>query len=342
MHDGTLRAHGQSLRFTETGTVDADIVSFWNEFAADGATVLCHTSGSTGLPKPLRVEKSAMRYSARQTVRFFGLDASHTALLCLPAKYIAGRMMLVRAHVADMRVHVVSPSLNPLKNNDIPPIDFAAFTPAQVLEILKDDESTERLARIKHVIIGGAAIDPELEKRLLALPNNLYATYGMTETVSHIALRKLGEKPYVKISPDTLLETDAEDCLSIFDPNLTREPLQTNDVVDLLDDSRFVWLGRRDFVINSGGLKLHPEQLEEKIRTLPRWAGAHFFVAATPDERFGQRPILITENDAPTDMEGLETVLDKWEMPQKILRVSAFVWTESGKLNRTETLLRMQ
>lgn len=336
--------NGLTLTFTENSVIDVEIRSFWDEFASPGDTLLCHTSGSTGTPKDLWVAKSAMRYSAGQTIRFFGLGASDTALLCLPVKYIGGRMLLLRAHMAGMTVHAVRPSLNPLADvDDDLRVDFAAFTPAQVWEILKDENTARRLARIKHIIIGGAAVDPALEEQLTALPNALYATYGMTETVSHIALRKLGDTFYVRLSPQTVLETDADGCLRITDPNLAPGPLQTNDVVELHGEDRFVWLGRRDFVINSGGVKLHPEQLEEKIRTWTPLRNRAFFVAAEPHAQYGQRPILVVEGDITgLSPEDLADRLTKVELPARICSVDRFVWTESGKLDRGATLKRLR
>ena len=327
------------LFFTENSRIDEDTAAFWKDFTSPAPTVVCHTSGSTGVPKKLDMEKSAMRYSAGQTVRFFGLDRHMTALLCLPVKYIGGRMVLVRAVVSGMRVYAVPPSLNPLKDADNLHLDFAAFTQAQVWEICHDAGTRRRFAEIGDVIIGGAPIDAELEKVLLSFPNRIYATYGMTDTVSHIALRRMGEAEYVKISPETVLETDAENCLRIVDAHFGAGPLQTNDVVDLLDADRFVWLGRRDFVINSGGVKLHPEQMEQKIRTLPGWAARRFFIASEISVPFGERPVLVVEDDGETyPLEELAAVLGRVEMPGKLVRVPRFVWTESGKLNRTETL----
>lgn len=325
-----------SIYFIDGSTVDEYIVAFLEEFVSPSSTVACYTSGSTGAPKRLDVPKSAMLYSARQTVDFFGLDARSVGLLCIPAKYIGGRMMLVRAHLSGMRLYAAPPSLNPLKT--LPAgahVDFAAFTPAQMQEMANDAETAPRLAKIRDVIIGGAAVDPELEKQLLGYPNNLYATYGMTETVSHIALRKLGTEAYVKLGVETVLETDAENCLRIYNPHLTPEPLQTNDVVRLLDESRFVWLGRRDFVINSGGVKLHPEIMEQKIKTLPGWERLNLFVIGEKHPQFGERPVLVVEGNGPVpDMEELKTVLTKLELPEKLLRAEKFIYTESGKLNR--------
>lgn len=334
----TYTANGKTLFFTQNSLINDEITSFWDDFASNSPIITGYTSGSTGTPKALPIQKAAMLYSATQTVRFFGLNAESTALLCLPVKYIAGRMMLVRAYVSGMRIRVAEPALNPLRGMENVSLDFAAFTPAQVWEILKDEPARQVFARIRYVIIGGAAVDAELEKQLLAFPNTLYATYGMTETVSHIALRRLGYTAYTKISPYTVLQTDAENCLRITDPNLAPEPLQTNDVVNLLDADRFEWLGRRDFVINSGGVKLHPEQLEEKIRTLPGWATKNFFISSQQHPQYGERPILVVEGDAPVQLDELSAVLTRVELPIRALHVPRFTWSESGKLNRRETL----
>ena len=327
------------LSFTADSFLDEHIRAFLDDFSSDTDTMLCHTSGSTGVPKDIWVKKSAMLYSARNTVRFFGLDEDKLGLLCLPAKYIAGRMMLVRALVSGISLHSVSPSLNPLKNITHTGFDFAAFTPAQITEILADKDSIRIFANIKHVIIGGAAIDMELEKKLRGLSTGIYATYGMTETVSHIALRKLGEDAYRKISPETILGVDDEHCLWIRDENLHPDTLQTNDVVQLLGEDSFVWMGRRDFVINSGGVKLHPEQIEDKIRSCEGWADLRFFITKANDMRFGERPLLVVEkNEYTPPLESLTTVLNKMEMPQRMVEASAFIYTESGKLNRVETI----
>lgn len=328
------------VRFSENSFLDDDITSFMRDFHSETDTVVCHTSGSTGTPKEIRVNKSAMLYSARNTVTYFGLDENSKGLLCLPAKYIAGRMMLVRAYVSGMLLYSVPPALNPLKGLINAKFDFAAFTPAQVLEIISDKETALLFASIKHVIIGGAAIDNELENQLLAFPNAIFATYGMTETVSHIALRKVGEKTYRKISEETLLGIDSENCLWIEDKNYVTEKLQTNDVVDLAVNAReFEWLGRRDFVINSGGVKLHPEQLEEKIKFIEAWKHLHFFISKKQDVRFGERPLLVIEKGQKLpDLETLSSRLSSVEMPSGTVWVERFVYTQSGKLNRLATL----
>lgn len=328
----------KGVSFTWESQLDEAIKTFLTDFSSSDDSVLCHTSGSTGEPKPIWVNKSAMRYSAKHTIRFFDLGREDTALLCLPSAFIAGRMMLVRALVSGMKIHAQEPSLNPLLGTPPFRFDFAAFTPAQVKAILENPQTQKVFGQIKHIIIGGAAVDMDLERSVISLSATCYATYGMTETVSHIALRKLGEIEYRTISKQTQLGVDEEQCLWIEDANLTDGRLQTNDVVNLIDGERFVWLGRRDFVINSGGLKLHPEQIEEKIRTLDSWEKLSFFIDKKQDATFGERPILVgLETLNYPLLESLAAVLDKKEMPLEIKYVPQFYYTETGKLNRKKS-----
>lgn len=168
--------------------------------------------------------------------------------------------------------------LNPFLEDLGCTIHFAAFTPAQVAEMLKVEVSRKRFSEIESVIIGGAALNPKLEQELTTFPNAIYVTYGMTETVSHIALRKVGETQYTLISPAISIGVNAKDCLWIQDENLSDEVIQTGDVVKLTSPNTFEWLGRVDFAINSGGLKIHPEQVEQKIRRLPGWIDRSFFL----------------------------------------------------------------
>lgn len=327
------------VRFAPNAVLDEPVLQFLHAFTDESQDVKCYTSGSTGTPKEIWVQKKRMIYSARKTVQFFALNADSNALLALPARYIAGRMMLVRAMVSGMQLSVVQPSLNPIKHLDCSGLDFAAFTPAQVHEMLAEPETAEKFKQIKSVIIGGAALDDGLERKLAGFPNAIYVSYGMTETLSHIALRRVGEPFYTLISNQTRISVNADSCLQIEDPNLTDERLQTTDVVNIVDELHFEWLGRHDFVINSGGVKLHPERIEKKIKQLPGWEHFPFFIASQSDPQFGERPILIVEDTLPElDMEQLATVLDKFELPQNVYTVPQFMYTETGKLNRKAVL----
>ena len=227
-----------------------EIADFLDEWSSFGDTVSGQTSGSTGIPQKVELQKKDMIASARLTNDFFGIKASSSMFLCLSPDYIAGKMMLVRAMIAGADLITVKPSSSPLVGIDIP-LDFAAMVPMQVQESLSHDFTRERLKNIKSLIIGGAAVSSLLEQRLAKLPIRSYATYGMTETVSHVALRKLDgkTKEYAAIG-DVWFSQDARGCLIINAPHLSHRVFETNDVVQLIDNYHFIWLGRYDNVIN--------------------------------------------------------------------------------------------
>ena len=226
------------------------VADFLDEWYSSADFVWGHTSGSTGAPKPIKLLKHDMEESARLTVDYFGLAAGTTMLLCLSPDYIAGKMMIVRALLSGADLLVVPPSSRPLASVD-ERIDFAAMVPAQVVESLRDDAQRARLARVGALIIGGAPLPPVAEERLSGLPVRSYATYGMTETVSHVALRRIGDPTmnYRALGQITF-SVDNRDCLVIHTPHFAVKELVTNDVVELLDEHRFRWIGRYDHVIN--------------------------------------------------------------------------------------------
>ena len=287
---------------------------FLTEWRDDNPRLLVHTSGSTGVPKPLWVEKRRMEASARITCRFLGLKRGDTALLCLPLDYIAGKMMVVRAEVAGLRLIAVEPSGHPLSLFDemaiyehgispapcpLPPapmIHFAAMVPLQVYQSLTVPEERERLMAIRHLIIGGGAVDEALARELRAFPNAVYSTYGMTETLSHIALRRLSGPeasewytPFEGVS----LAADDEGCLVIDAPAVCEGRLVTHDIVQFHPDGRrFRILGRSDNVICSGGIKVQAEEVERLLRP---YIDQPFYVTKTPDARLGEAVTLVVE-----------------------------------------------
>lgn len=310
-----------------------DIFSFLNDFFDSSKHVLgFHTSGTTGTPRYMEFTREQVVQSAEITCRYFQLDAGTTGLLCLPAKYVAGKLMLVRAIVSGMQLVAVNPSLSPLKSVSAQ-IDFAAFTPAQVYNSLQESEIEFR--NIKTIIIGGGEISPALEQTVKTYPHNIYATYGMTETLTHVAVRKTGDDIYHSVSPDYSFSVDNRSCLLLTIPYLYNEPVITNDVVELVTSTSFRWLGRADHVINSGGVKLYPEQMEKKIREsglLP----VPFYISSRKDERLGEVPVLITENNEITDaaLEKINQLLSRYEKIHSAERVGNFEITETGKLKR--------
>lgn len=235
---------------------------FMAEWNNDDDSVLVHTSGSTGKPKPLRVEKKRMLASARTTCCFLGLDSSDVALLCMPLDYIAGKMVVVRSLACGMRLISVAPSSHPLSQlAEVP--TFAAMVPMQVYCSMQDESERQKLMEIKNLIIGGGAIDPSLEEQLRFFPNNVWSTYGMTETLSHIALRRINDTDDSKAS-EYYTPFDGVDVsslpdgrLRIYAPEICPEPLETNDIVEFDSTGRnFKVLGRADNVIDTGGIKI--------------------------------------------------------------------------------------
>lgn len=314
-----------------------------DEFVADwqspSATLLVHTSGSTGKPKPMYVEKKRMEASARTTCRFLGLRRGDSALLCMPLDYIAGKMMVVRALTCGLRLMAVRPSGHPLATLTEAPT-FAAMVPMQVYNSLQVDAERQMLARIKHLIIGGGAIDSHLAEQLRTLPGHVWSTYGMTETLSHIALRRLsGAEASEWYTPfdGVSISTDGDGCLVIDAPEVCPTPLHTNDIAQIAPDGRhFRIRGRRDNVICSGGIKMQIEEMENRLR--PHLSHP-FMISKRPDAKFGETPVVLTTD---TDTQAVAAVcrqwLDRYEQPRHIMHVDHLPTTETGKPARAEAL----
>lgn len=309
---------------------------FIDEWLNDSRTVNLQTSGSTGAPKQITMEKKYMRQSARMTLDFLALSPNDTALCCLSASYIAGKMMIVRALEGGLNLLLSEPNGNPLKEISTP-IDFAAMVPMQVENVLKD--KPKDLNKVKHLILGGAPVSPALEKQLQDFKTAIWHTYGMTETVSHIAMRRLngaGQTSYYSAMANVKLSLDERQCLQIEAPHLTAEKVVTNDIVELDDKGNFRFLGRYDNVINSGGVKISPELLEQKIAHL---IPCRFLISSVPDERLGQRVVLVLEGDDKM-MDGeallgeLRKKLSTYETPKELVFIEQFQETGSGKIKR--------
>lgn len=310
------------------------VETFVNQWNDEKDFIQVHTSGSTGTPKPITLLKSHMKRSAELTGQFFGLSSSSTLLCSLNPHYIAGKMMLVRTLTLDCPVILTAPE-SPLDFPEEFRVDFAALVPLQVQKI--SDTNPKALNRIKTLIIGGAPVSLQLERALAQTQCGAYETFGMTETTSHIALRKLGsseKEPFQALS-NIHFSQDDRGCLVIHAEELGVTDLVTNDLVELLDNTTFHWLGRADFVINSGGIKFHPEQLERKLSAAD--FPFRYFIAGIPDERYGEIISLIAEA---TEFPAIDFTrfLDGYEIPKRILTIPKFSETASGKLNRIETL----
>ena len=315
-----------------------NVEEFLAEWRNDSPTVLVHTSGSTGEPKPMYVEKRRMEASARMTCDFLGLREGDTALLCLPMDFIAGKMMVVRSLVRGLRLVCVEPSGEPL-GTVTERLDFAAMVPMQVWNSLQVAEQRERLMAIRQLIIGGGAIDDALARALIGFPNQVWSTYGMTETLSHIALRRLSgpeaSEWYTPFAGVTLSQT-AEGCLVIDAPAVHDGPLITNDIAELADDGRFKILGRKDNVICSGGLKIQAEEIE---RLLSAHLPEPFIITKRRDEKFGEVVVLLTEGDTAAAKTVCEHVLPKYWQPRAFVHTDHIPLTATGKPARRQAEL---
>jgi O-succinylbenzoic acid--CoA ligase len=309
-----------------------DFIKNWND---DSDCVYTNTSGSTGKPKKIEIKKEKMVESATMTCDFLSLQEGEKVLLCLSPKTIAGKMMIVRSIVRNLELYVVDISSNPLKIIDFQ-IDFIAMVPLQLEKTLELNSS--KLKSIRNCIIGGGDISFRLKNKLVEKGITVYHTFGMTETISHIAMRKVGlinEECFQAIGINYFSVED--DCLIIHSPLLDSSSLKTNDIVQLVDNKKFIWKGRADFVINSGGVKIHPEEVEEK---LSKFIDAPFFITYKEDELYGQIVILIIETETETEFElnsQFRDVLSKYEIPKEIYFLKEFERTDSGKINRLKT-----
>ena len=300
-----------------------------------------NTSGSTGTPKPISISKQAMVNSAIATGDFFNLKPGDKALHCLPSNFIAGKMMLVRAMILGLELDLVAPTSQPNFSSETH-YNFCAMIPLQL------QNSLDNCRYIKTIIVGGASVSNALKKAVQNLNSSVYETYGMTETVTHIAVKKINnfniekechaelvEASYFQTLPNINISQDERGCLIIEAPKLSKDKIITNDIVKCVSESEFEWLGRYDHVINSGGLKLFPETIEAKLQDKIK---ERFFVASNSHETLGEQLILILESDSNTLNESVFLDLDKFEKPKKIYAVKQFVETPSGKIQRKKTL----
>ncbi len=316
-----------------------DLKEFLADWHSESPTLLVHTSGSTGHPKPMLVEKQRMEASARITCKFLGLKQGDSALLCMPLDYIAGKMMVVRAVTCGLHLVSIPPSGHPLATV-LEQIDFAAMVPLQVYNTLQVAEERQRLMSVRHLIIGGGAVDDNLKAQLKDFPNAVWSTYGMTETLSHIALRRLnGPEASDWYTPFNGVKVSLTDdgCLVIDAPAVHDGKLVTNDIAELRDNGGFRILGRKDNVICSGGIKI---QIEEVERLLRPFLPIPFLITRACDERFGQAVVLLMESGVIDEVRAIcQRELPKYWQPRHILIVDHLPMTATGKPARKEAEL---
>ena len=338
--DDLVRLLNKSMDEPNISDFKRSLYRFIDDWISDKGIITVNTSGTTGAPKAITFRKEQFISSALMTCNYFNLTDATSGLLCLSPDYIAGKMMIVRAFVSGMDLMTLEPTDKPLLGI-IEKVDFAAFVPLQVQSLMDDEISKKRFQKIKHVIIGGAPISPLLEKELENCTNAIYATFAMTETLSHIALRRLSgkaksDKYFALQGVD--FEKDERGCLVVNAPLVNDSPIITNDVIELYDSTHFRWLGRYDNVINSGGIKIHPEILEKRLSPFMK---NRFFISSMPDERLGRKVVMVMEGgkDFPKQkvMDQVEKVLTKYEKPKAYFVVDKFLETPTGKVKKEET-----
>ncbi len=325
---------------------------FCRDWLTGKETFQLQTSGSTGTPKPIAVSRQQMEASAAMTGRVLQLRMGDKSLVNLNVQYIAGLMMLVRGLELELELTIVEPSANPLENFPVNTrFDFQSYVPLQLQTILeKTPEKVSILNAAKAILLGGAPVPAALEEKLQAIAAPVYQTYGMTETVSHVALRRLNgsERQGFYSALDTIsFEMDEQHCLIIHAPELNDNPVVTNDVVELLSPASFRWLGRADHVINSGGVKVQAEKAERAVEAaFAEWkVTRRFFVTGLPHSKLGEAVALIVEGE-PLSAElqnsifqNLKTSLSRYEIPKQICYITQFIETPTAKIDKKKTLL---
>lgn len=297
----------------------------------DSSTVICaNTSGSTGIPKPVKLLKSDMELSARATCRRFGINASSLLAIPLGMDYIAGKMMAVRSFVSGARLVVLPPSRRPLDGYSGDTIDLLAIVPSQIDGLLDGD----RVSCVRNVIVGGAPMSADQERRLLNAGLNVFATYGMTETCSHVALRPGGTDVYQAMSGITF-DVDGDGCLIIDTGEMSVGRIVTRDIVTLLSPTQFRWIGRADNCINSGGVKIFPETVERQLSAVI--PDRVFYITSRASSEWGQEVVMVITDDhpfTPDERAAIDAALPRYSRPKAIIYDNAPELTRSGKLRR--------
>jgi len=331
--NGVSYSHNRLLLFakelcTSKQEYLTELGRFFMDWLSDKTDVVLQTSGSTGEPTQILAPKSMLSASAMTTIKAFNLQPTQQALLCLPVRHIAGKMMLIRSLLAGLRIDIIEPTATPMVSKTY---DFTAMTPYQLRS------SFDNLDRFRQIIVGGASVDDSLRAAVKGHASRVFSTYGMTETYSHVALQNLskGEREYTAV--DNVRFSTKGDSLVVHAPHIGIEKLVTTDCVDLISPTQFMWKGRSDYVINSGGIKLHPEQIEKALSVV---VSIPFFVFGKPDKQLGQSLSIVFEGQMPNQVEKMILKLDtlsRYEKPKDYFVISQFVRI-NGKILRNQTL----
>ncbi len=305
------------------------------------------TSGSTGKPKTIKISRAQMQLSAEQTVKALSLHPNNIALVCIDTAFIGGKMMLVRGLEHHLQLIINEPSANPLDGLK-QDFDFAAMVPMQFQNALQSNLA--KIEACKAIIIGGASVSSSLAAQIANLKTPVYSTYGMTETVSHIALKRLSspsQNYYTTIGSIDICTNNKEQ-LILKGAITNNKELITNDRVQILSPTTFKWLGRIDNVINSGGIKIQLEEVEASIELLFNKLKMTnlFFIASKPDAYLGSKLVLFIEHPKLLSSENLlrklKKHLNRFTCPKEIIYVPKFAKTSSEKIDKPTIINRVK
>lgn len=311
---------------------EKEVITYCQALFSPELEVSIETSGSTGQKKNITFPKTALIQSAIATNTYFNLKENATALLALPLAYVAGKLMVVRAIAGRYQLITQTPKSNPIKHL-AQKVDFIPLTPYQAQKAL--NESKKHFDQVNKILLGGSPLNPTMIKEFDSVKTIFYEGFGMAETLTHIAVRQLDSSSKTRFSPlpDVKIAVDSRGCLMIDRPGITDGNIITNDLIKLHDDG-FEWKGRFDHLINSGGIKIFPEEIEA---ALTNHIDGKFFIAGIPHNELGESVALVVEGDTEIKPE-LFSFLNKYHRPKRLLRLSQFVYTDSGKIKRAETL----
>jgi O-succinylbenzoic acid--CoA ligase len=314
------------------------------KWLSDSDTFTFQTSGSTGKPKEISFHRNQLIWSAQSGIQAISLSGNDHVLHCLSAASVGGAMLLIRAILVQCKISFINPSLHPLKAIDAKhPFTVASFVPSQVHDIIEGQREFNKLNQFSKILIGGAALSFPLEKMMANMPPHIYHTYGMTETLSHVALRRAGHESNYTLLPGNEIKVNEEGMLMIKSPATNEQWLTTNDMVTLVDEKTFTVNGRADRVINSGGIKINAETVEEELNKA-EVLNKRFFITAENDDVLGQKVVLFIE-DKPWDefalnifFETMQHALPKYHVPKMVHFTPHFFETESGKVDMIRTI----
>lgn len=313
---------------------DKNLIDFFDEWNNSSKFINLESSATTGRSKIIKAKKKHLIQSAKKTGNLLNLKPYDSAICCLPVKYIAGKMMIIRSLVLNLKLYYINPSSHPIEKLN-KNIDFCAMNSIQAAN------SINKISLIKNLLIGGGIISKKIQNKLFSFKNNIYEVFSMTETYSHFAVKKISQytkSNYFKLLKGFSIKKDQRNCLIIKTPYFNR-PIITNDIVKIKNNNLFRFLGRFDFLINSGGIKLCPEEIERKIYEYFD-INYVFIISSIFDDKLGEKLILIIESDHINDLTKKNLIkmfqkkLSKYEVPKDILTIKKFKRTNTGKIIR--------